>query len=214
MNTIQCSHLASTYAARPISYTRLLHASPDTPPVDIYVNGNLIVKNLSYKQFAGYYTVAPCRYHIQIFTAGKGEVLIAEGCFEICPRSAVTFALIGCTVCLLAIQEVYAICKHMRARCKAYVRFVNLSPNSHVLDVAFTGGTTLFRSVPYRAHTRYIPVEPGIYAFQLKPAGSGMAGLTMPTVTIEQGKAYSVYAVGLVGGEPPLETISSIDGNY
>ncbi len=214
MNTIKCSCLSSTYSAQPAAYTRLLHASPDTPSVNVYVNGSLIAKNLSYKQFAGYFTVAPCQYHIQVFTAGKGEVLVAEGCFEICPRSAVTLALIGSEVYLLAIPEVYAICRHMRARCKAYVRFVNLSPNAPVLDVAFAGGTVLFRSVAYRAHTRYVPVEPGIYGFQLRPAGSSMTGLTMPISTFEQGKAYSVYAVGLVGGTPPLETIVSVDGNY
>lgn len=211
---IECSHLACTYSAQPAAYTRLLHASPDTPPVDVYVNGSLIAKNLSYKQFAGYYTVAPCTYHIQVFTAGKGQILLTEGCFEICPRSALTFALIGGDVGLLAINEVYGICRLMRARCKGYVRFVNLSPDSPALDASFAGGATLFRNVAYKAHTRYIPVAPGLYAFQLKPAGSNQAGVTMQTFSLEQGKAYSVYAVGLVGGTPPLETIISEDGNY
>lgn len=214
MNTIECSHLATTYPTHSVSYTRILHASPDTPPVDVYVNGELIVKKLCYKQFAGYFTVLPCQYHIQVFSSGKGECMLTEGCFKVCPHSAVTFAIIGGDIYLLAVPEVYNICKLMRERCKAYVRFVNLSPNAPVLDVAFTGGTPLFHSVSYQAHTRYIPVNPGIYAFQLKPVGSSMPGITMPMVSLEQGKAYSVYAVGIIGGTPPLDAIVSEDGNY
>ena len=32
------------------SLIRVLHAAPNAPAVDIYANGNLVVKNLSYKE--------------------------------------------------------------------------------------------------------------------------------------------------------------------
>lgn len=214
MNTMECSHLSTTYQAQPISYVRFLHAVPAAPAVDVYSNGNLIVRSLSYKQVTGYFAVTPGRYHIEVFATGKQSELLAQACFEVCKNSAVTIALIGTEVGLLAVTEIYEVCKNMRDRCKAYLRFVNLAPNAPAVDVSLSGGTTLFRNVPYTAHTRYKSINPGTYAFVLKPAGSSQPGLVLPTVTLEKCKAYSAYAVGDVGGVPPLEIIIIEDGNY
>jgi hypothetical protein len=215
MNAIKCSRLATTYAACPPSYVRILNAYPCYPAVDVVVNGNLVAENLAYKQFAGYFTVMPCLYHIKIFSSGKHkECLIAEVCFQICPKSAKTLAIVGGLTGVLGIAEEYEPCRRMRDRCKAYVRFVNLSPNSPPLDVAIAGGTPLFENVPFTAHTRYIPVEPGTYQLQMRPAGSNQPGVGTQPVELALCKATTVYAVGNVGGESPLEVITSVDGNY
>jgi hypothetical protein len=63
-------------------------------------------------------------------------------------------------------------------------------------------------------HTRYLPVEPGTYQLQMRPAGSNQAGIVTQPIELAQCKATTVYAVGNVGGEPPLEAITSVDGNY
>ncbi|SHH93067.1 protein of unknown function [Sporobacter termitidis DSM 10068] len=219
MKTLKCSRLSTTYQNCPPSYTRILHAAPDMPPVDVYVNGNPVAMNLAYKQTAGYFTVSPCTYHIKIFPSGKkyGECPIAEACFEICAKTATTFAFLGdcrCGTGLLGIQEIFDPCRRLRERCKAYVRFINLSPNSPPLDVAIVGGTRLFRNVPYTTHTKYTPVDPGTYVFQLRPAGSRQQGVASAPVTLERGTTSTVYALGNVGGTPPLETIATVDGNY
>ena len=218
MNTIACSRLASKNPACPVSRIRFLHAYPCEPFVDIYVNGELLVKNLAYKEFAGYYSVKPCVYHIEVFpSSGKGkhsDCPIAAACFNVCPKSAMTIAIIGGCCGLLGIQEAYDPCARVRDRCKAYVRFVNLSPNSPPLDVAFAGGARLFQNVRYTARTRYVPIDPGTYVFQLRPSGAFQQGLLMEPVTFDRGLSYTIYAVGNAGGVPPLELISSTDGSY
>jgi hypothetical protein len=207
--------LTATYPACPPSYVRRLNASPDNRSVDVFINGNPVAKNLAYKQFAGCFTVPPCVYHIKVYPSGKyKEYPIAEACFEVCPKSAMTIALIGGDSGLLGIEEIYNPCRRIRERCRAYFRFVNLSPNAPPLDVAYAGGTKLFRNVPYTAHTRYVPVEPGTYEFQLKPAGTNQPGTATQPVNLALCTATTVYAVGLVGGTPPLEAIASVDGNY
>lgn len=215
MNTMKCSRSSSTYPACPPSYVRLLNASTDYPSVDVVVNGNSVARDLAYQQFAGYFTVMPCIYHIKIYPAGKhGDSPIAEACFEISPKCVMTIAFVGGCTGLLGIAEEYDPCRRMRERCKAYVRFVNLSSNSPPLDVAVAGGARLFENVPYLAHTRYLPVEPGTYQLQLKPAGSSQPGIVTQPAELAQSRATTVYAVGLAGGEPPLEAITSVDGNY
>ena len=215
MNAMKCSRLASAYTACPPSYIRILNAYPCYPAVDVFVNGNLVADNLAYKQFAGYFTVMPCTYHIKIVSSGKKkECLIAEACVHVCPKSAMTIAVVGGCPGVLGIAEAYDPCRRMRNRCKAYVRFVNLSANAPPLDVIIAGGTYLFENVPYTAHTRYVPVEPGTYQLQMRPAGSSQPGIVTQPIELEQCRAATVYAVGIVGGEPPLEAIVLEDGNY
>jgi hypothetical protein len=215
MNTIECSKLSCSCPPE-AAYARILHAVPDAPAVDVYVNGNLIAKHLPYKQFTDYFLVSPGEYRIEVFTTGKRESLAASACLHICPCSAVTIAVNGvlCDVGLIAIPEVYDVNRQIRRPRKAYFRSVNLSPNAPPLDITLTDGVRLFRNVRYKAHTRYIILDPGTYTLQVKPAGSNQMGLTVPNVVLERGRAYSIYAVGLVGGEPPLEAIMVQDGDY
>ncbi len=215
MKTMKCSRLTSTYPACPPSYVRILNAFTDYPAVDVTVNGNMVAENLAYGQFTGYFTVAPCLYHIKIYPAGKrGKEPIAEACLQISPKCAMTIAVVGGCTGLLGIAEAYEPCRSMRDRCKAYVRFVNLSADSPPLDVTLAGGTRLFENVPYMAHTRYIPIDPGTYQLQLKPAGSNQAGITTQPIELLQCAAVTVYAIGTPGGEPPLAAVTSVDGNY
>ena len=217
MNTIACSRLAAKNPVCPGSHIRFLHAYPCEPFVDIYVNGELLVKDLAYQEFTGYYTVKPCLYRIEVLPSGKGkhnDCPLAEACFNVCPKSAMTIAIIGGCCGLLGIMEAYDPCSRIKDRCKAYVRFVNLSPGSPPLDVAFAGGARLFQNIRYTARTRYVPIDPGTYVFQLRPSGSIQQGLTMEPLTFDRGTSSTIYAVGNAGGTPSLELIASTDGNY
>jgi hypothetical protein len=60
------------YGVRQInSYIRLFHASPGAPAVDIYANGNLIVKNLSYKELSPYLPTSSGSYNVRVYPSGQ-----------------------------------------------------------------------------------------------------------------------------------------------
>lgn len=215
MNTIKCSRLSSRCMACPASNIRFLNAYPCEPAVDIFINGQLLVGGLEYPQVTGYFSVKPCTYKIEVFPSGKGKrgkCPIAAACFTVCPKSAMTIAVVGECVGLLGIAEAYDPCVRVRDRCKAYVRFVNLSPNAPPLDVAVAGGSRLFQNVSYTTRSRYVPIDPGTYALQLMPSGSRQQGLTMDPVTFERGTSSTVCAVGFIDGTPPLELVAVTDG--
>ncbi len=58
------------------SHVRILHASPDAPAVDIYINDNLISKELSYKSFTEYMPLISTVYNIKVFPTGKRMYLL------------------------------------------------------------------------------------------------------------------------------------------
>ncbi|MDF2686074.1 MAG: hypothetical protein K0S55_1255, partial [Clostridia bacterium] len=97
---------------------------------------------------------------------------------------------------------------------KSYVRFVHLSPNAPAVDVTLANGTKLFENVKYKNYTNYIIVDSGNYTLLVKPSGSNQTVLTIPNIYLSPRMIYSIYAVGLVGNNPPLEAVMSLDGNY
>lgn len=195
------------------SYIRILHASPDAPPVDIYANGDLIVKNLAYKQLTEYVPVKPGDYNIQVFPAGQNTNPVIDTQFNVPSKSSYTVAAVGelADIGLFPIREVYMPVIEKRS---SYVRFAHLSPNAPAVDVTLPDGTKLFSNVSYKTYTNYITTVPSNYTLQVKPAGQDQVVLTVPNVKLSPGTIYTIYAVGLLGEEPPLDALISKDGDY
>lgn len=53
-----------------VAVVRMVHASPDMGPLDIYLNGELILSNFAYLNTTDYITVAPDNYALAIYEAG------------------------------------------------------------------------------------------------------------------------------------------------
>lgn len=192
------------------SYVRILHASPDAPPVDIYANDNLIAKNIAYKQFTNYVSVKPGEYTVQVYPAGQKTTPVINTKLTVPPKSRFTVAAVGklADISLLPIMEEYM---KMVDKRRSYIRFAHLSPNAPAVDITLPNGTKVFSDVSYQQYTDYINVAPGNYTLQVKPAGSDQVVLTVPNVKLLPGTLYTAYAVGLAGETPPLEAIISVD---
>ena len=192
------------------TYVRILHASPDAPPVDIYANDNLIAKNRAYKQFTNYVRVKPGEYTIQVYPTGQKTNPVIDTKVTVPQRSRFTVAAVGklADISLLPIME--ASMKMVDER-RSYIRFAHLSPNAPAVDITLPNGTKLFSDISYLQYTDYMTVPPGNYTLQVKPTGSDQVVLTVPNVRLLPGTLYTVYAVGLVGETPPLEAIISVD---
>ncbi len=203
----------SLYPRQPIipSYIRLLHAVPNAPAVDIYANGSPIARNLSYRQFTEYLAVPGTSYNITVFPAGQTVNPILSTIINIPVGSIFTIAAVGIpsSITLLPIEE-------PRINIPAgnlMLRFVNLSPNAPAVDVEIQGGNIIFGNITYTGITQYIPINPGTYTFSLKISGTGQRILYVPNIRLESGRFYTIYAIGVVAGTPPLQVLIPLDGN-
>lgn len=82
----------------------------------------------------------------------------------------------------------------------AHVRFVHLSPDAPNVDIAVTGGPILFSNVPFKGVAGYAPVAAGTYDLEARIAGTDTVALALPGVKLEDGKIYTIFAVGKVVG--------------
>lgn len=193
------------------SYIRVLHASPDAPAVDIYANDNLIARNLTYRNFTQYLAVSPGKYNIKVYPTGRRDNPVLNTNADILAQSIFTVAAINrlANLSLLPIKEPIMPIPPG----KVYVRFAHLSPDAPNVDIALPDGTKLFKDVAYKEVTDYIAVKPGTYTLYVKPAGTDKAVLYVPNITLRPNRFYTVYAVGLTGGNPPLQLLIPLDGN-
>lgn len=191
------------------SFVRVLHASPGAPMVDIYANDELIIRRISYKQFTPYFQLPVGKYNIKIYASGTKTNPVLDTEVNIPANKILTVAAIG----QLPNIELYAVSDMATINpSKTLIRFVHLSPNAPNVDITLPNGTKLFENVGYKDTTNYITVNPGVYTVQVRPTGTENIVLTVPNIRLKPNRAYTIYAVGLVGAEPPLEVLIPLDG--
>lgn len=224
MSSLWCSKLSTGAGAAKPSYVRFLNASPDKLPVDIYANDKCVASRVCYGEVTDYFSVTPCSYCISVYPSNSGNWKetalppppLVEACLSVTAGTVMTIAIV-CTspkTAILVIPEIYRLYTRMRRPNLAALRFVNLVQDAPALEFAPVDGTRLFRSVCFTEHTRYARLEPGTYLFRIRPTGSTQSGFITQEYTLERGVAYTLYAIGLTSGLPPLDTILVEDGFY
>lgn len=193
------------------SYIRILHASPDAPAVDIYANDKLIAKNLSYRNFTPYLNIPSGNTNVRVFIAGRKMNPLVNTNIFIPAKSIFTIAAAGkpSQITFLALPEPI----RTVPRGKALIRFAHLSPDAPNVDIIFPNGNKLFTNVAYKGFTDYMPVDGGIYTFDVRAAGTSKTVLTVPNINIKSGNIYTIYAIGLTKGKPSLQVLIPLDGN-
>jgi len=187
------------------SRIRVFHASPNAPAVDIYANGNLIVKDLSYKKLSQYLSVPAGNYNIKVYPSGQTTNPVINTNIYIPPNTVFNVAAIG----TLPNISLYPIPEPITAQNSgsACVRFIHLSPNAPAVDIKLSNGTRVFNNISYKEITNYACVPAGTYTFNVYLAGTDSIVLTVPNVKLEPNNYYTIYAIGLVGKSPALEAI-------
>lgn len=177
------------------SFIRFLHAAPGASAVDIYTDGNLVLKNIAYNEISEYLVVGPEIMHIQVFSAGEASTPLIDTELNIPPSETITVAIIGISpdISLLPIFLNVAV----RDNDDALIRFTHLSPEAPDVNLSIEGGDTLFSDVGYTQVTEYEVIEPGSYTLQLRIANGDDTVLALGTIEVKPRNAYTVYAIGL-----------------
>lgn len=184
-----------SHAAERSARVRVVHASPDAPAVDIYLNGKAAARNLAYTKATPYLSVKPGTYRVQVTPAGAdpGRAVI-DAKVMLDPGKTYTVAAIGqlATIRPLVLQDDLT----PPAAGKAHLRVVHASPDAPPVDVAVTGGPVLIRNLSFGSGSAYLPVDAGTYNLEVRAAGTDNAVLKIPGFQAQQGAIYTVFAMG------------------
>ncbi len=175
------------------------HASPDAPAVDIYIdNSKVTTTPFSFSNTTGYLkNLISGKRNIKVNVAGTTtNVINADITFD-GNKSYSLFAIdsVSKLSTILSVDDLTA-----PAAGKAHVRFIHLSPDAPAVDIAVVGGPVVFPNSSFKSVSAFTPLGAGTYNLEVRVAGTTNVALTLPSITLESGKIYTVYAKGFLGG--------------
>ncbi|HMS65040.1 MAG TPA: DUF4397 domain-containing protein [Ignavibacteria bacterium] len=190
--------------------TTVTHASPNAPNVDILVGDAVVATNVPYLASLPYTALNVGNNRIRVNVTGTSTTVI---------DATLPFAE-GANYSIFAVDSVNKISAirvednlTAPASGNSHVRFIHLSPNAPAVDIAVTGGPVLFPDYTFKEFSAFTPVPAGTYNLEVRLAGTTTVVLSLPNITLANGKIYTVYARGFVGATGTQELGASIIAN-
>lgn len=187
--------LVPSAGAQTTNRLRVMHASPDAPAVDIYVNGNAVLTNVPFFSYSSYLPLADGSYDVAVVPTGKplGDAVLS-GKVEVSGGYAGTLAAVNFVDTIEAV--LYDDDTSPVPAGKTRVRVIHASPNAPPVDIKLAGtSTALVANAPFKA-SAYLLVDAGTYSFDVTPAGAATAVYTTPALRFESGWSYTLVATG------------------
>lgn len=193
------------------AYIRFLHALPNDPPVnvDIFVNHRLLIKNFKFEDFTEYLPARPGVYTIQIFPTGNHIEQLLDIHITLENGMSYTAAIIG-TVSDIGL-ELFSDFKGQLDTSMAYMRFINLSPDTAGVDI-FIDGTPVVYDLNYMEVTDYLQLDSGKHTLMVFLTSNGERVVSHPNMVLKGGNVYTTYVVGLSKGRPYIEVLIPLEG--
>jgi hypothetical protein len=195
-----CSDDDDNPAAPPASNAQVMaiHASPDAPGVDLYVdNVKVNTAALTFPNNSAYLPVASGTRTIKVTVAGDTTTVLTA-------QAAVLPGMVASLFAVNALDSLtfsgYLDTLTAPAAGKAHVRFIHLSPDAPAVDIALAGGAVVFPNVSYLDNTAFTPLDAGTYDLEVRLAGTSTVVLPLPGIALTAGKIYTVWASGFVAG--------------
>jgi hypothetical protein len=193
---------------------RVIHASPDAPPVSIVVNDNFaqpLVPSLAFPSFTGFVQVPPATYNVKVTPAGNPGVIAINANLALARGVEYSVFAVGR---LAAIEPLVLRDNRRRVATEAKVRILHASPTAGAVDLyvlapgaALATATPAFTNVPFKADTGYVSLAAGSYDVVVTPTGTRTPAIGPARITIGNGGVYTIAARDAAGGGAPLGVI-------
>ncbi len=188
---------APSVAGVPDPTVRVVHGSPDAPTVNVLVDGQPLVEGVAFGSASEYAALPPGDHQVQVVPADGGAPVIDQ---------TVTFD--GWTSNILAItgqlaniqlqNNVVDIAETEPGQ--ARFRVVNAIPDAPAIGLGVAGTQDLMvEGVQFPNASDYQAVNPGAYNLEVRNSDTGETLLAAPSVQVDAGQVYDVFAVGQVG---------------
>lgn len=188
---------------------RLIHASPDAPNLDFYLDGEKIAENVDYAKVIPNLSIAAGERNLEIYPAGKKEQPLLSKKLDVKEGQRYTATVVGrvnddnpdLQLDLLFLEDLTEI---PAGRTK--VRATYISPDAPSIQIVEKGGPVLFERIQFKQVTDYKELAPKNYTFQIKLFGAQESLLDLTDLDLKADTAYTIYILD-VKGEPTLQAI-------
>jgi hypothetical protein len=192
-----CSEVLKLEGAGSDACVRIIHAAPDAPPVDVYLNEAKISAGLTYGTATEYAAVpsgqgrnvrvtaqdAPVEQAVintnLDFQAGQAYEVLVTGAGD-----NLELTITGTDLRPLPAGQ-------------ARLRLIHASPNAGSVDLGVADNDqNLFEGVNFKDATHYAVLDAGDYKLQVRPGGDDMTVALQTDVTVDEGVVYDLILIG------------------
>ncbi len=196
---------------------RIYQASPDSPALEITLDGNAVASGLTYQQDTGYLTVEEGPGEIRVKDDASGDTrLILDPVFA--PGTDYTVVLVNP---LVAVEALILTDDNSPPPAGDFkFRFLHMAPSAGDVDVYLlpSGGdvnttNALVGGVEYKGGTNYFPLDAGTLQIALTAAGQKTLLKSSGNITFNAGSIRSAVLLDNLGGGTPflLQILSDLN---
>jgi len=194
--------------ARTLASVRVIQTSPDTPVLDVKLNGT-VFKGVTYKQTTNYQQIPAGTYHLEGIVNMNHTILTTTE--EFVGGFAYSIFIEGYSSSLVAdLHKDYVPPNTGR------LRFLHASPNTSAVDLLVNGSAD-FRNTKYESGTPYQSYNEGKYTLRVVPTDKTLPTLVSAAVDIVTDTDHSFLLIGvedaMVNHTHPLEPLLLTDNN-
>lgn len=180
------------------SFVRVAHLSPDAPAVDVWVDGDLVLEDVTYEGLSSFLELTEGSHEIIVVAAGTTMPTVIQETVTLAANASYTVAATGLLSGTPAIDAWILTDDRSPVSGQAKVRFAHASPDAPNVDIYAVGGATpLFANVPFRSAGNYLTVAPGNIALEVRVAGTETIVVRFASIMLEGGRNYTIFAKGL-----------------
>jgi len=196
---------------------RVLHASPDAPAVDVFLDDAKVdaLTAVPFGAISGYLDVPAGDHNVKVYATGTTSDPVIDADVSVEAGAAYTIAATDAvaTIAAQVLQD------QPDPDCDtARVRVVHFSADAPAVDVATTGSApedAVVKALAYPDATDYLDLPAGSYDLEVRLAGTTTVALALPGVAVEDCNAYSVFAIGSAAtppvGDQALQVVVAVD---
>ena len=208
---------AGPASAADTAKVRVLHASPDAPAVDVYLDDAIVgpLTNVPFGTISGYLDIPAGAHNVKVYATGTTTGAVIDANVTVATGRKYTIAATNAVASI----EAQVIQDQPAPSCStAQVRVVHFSADAPAVDVGTAGSApadAVVKNLAYPNATNYLALPANTYDLEVRLAGTSTVALALPGVTIANCKSYSVFAVGsaatpAVGGNA-LQVVVAVD---
>jgi hypothetical protein len=205
-------------AAADEARVRVLHASPDAPAVDIYLDDAMVdaLTNVPFGTLSDYLAIPAGEHNIKVYATGDNTTPVIDATASFDADTSYTVAAVGAVA---DIAPAIFVDDPALTEESALVRVIHLSPDAPAVDVAPDGAApadAVVKGLEFPDATDYLALPPASYDLEVRLAGTTDVALQLDPVEVAGGSAYTVFAIGSAGdpalGGNALSALVAFDG--
>lgn len=192
-------------AVKDFAYIRFINASPTLATYNIYFDDKMV--NTAAIPFGGTISYTPyvLGAHTLKYTAGSNINPILTKSITLSDKinSAYLIGKDNSLEVLLVADDA-----SVTSTTKAFVKFINLSPDAPALSLDIKGGANLAKDKSYKLGSGFVQVDPKSYDLEIKDP-SGNVKTTLTGVDMVAGRYYTVISKGMLNPSPTEQAFSA-----